>query len=135
MKEDTLSLEMEGINISLFFYPYPLLKPLITTKYLNIASLENIATMKLIAIIQSGIKWLFIDLYFSGRLLGLREIIKLAKVKYPGFNEYLAYQALVYFKDAERIQTSKIRLIKPVKWNEVKRYFIEEVAKVKNEWR
>lgn len=134
IEEDTLTLEMEGVNISLFFYPYPLLKSFIVTEYLNIASLEDIAAMKLIAIIQRGIKRDFIDLYFLSEILGLEKIIKLAKKKYPGFNEYLAYQALVYFKDADKVQTRKIKLLKPLQWKEVKKYFISEVTKIKKEW-
>ena len=52
--------------------------------------MEDIAAMKLIAIIQRGLKRDFIDLYFLGRSLGLEKIMSLTEIKYAGFNRYLA---------------------------------------------
>jgi len=134
MAENTLILEINAVGISLFSYNYPLLKPFITSEYLNIASLEDIAAMKLIAIIQRGIKRDFIDLYFLCGLLGLEKIMDLTKHKYTGFNKYLACQALVYFRDAEEKQTREINLLRPLEWENVKKYFVTEVAQLKRKW-
>jgi len=110
------------------------LKPFVVSKYLNIASLEDISTMKLIAIIQRGIKRDFIDLYYLSKKLGLKNIIVLTKKKYAGFNKYLALQALVYFQDAEEKQTREIKMLRPLEWEKVKEYFINEVARLKTNW-
>jgi predicted nucleotidyltransferase component of viral defense system len=134
MAEDTLIVEANGISVSLFAYSYPLLKPCIASKYVNVASLEDIAAMKLVAIIQRGIKRDFIDLYFLSQLIGMEEMMDLAKKKYPGFNGYLACQALVYFRDAEKNQTGKIKMLKPLSWENVRKYFEEEVAQLKRKW-
>lgn len=132
--EDTLFLEINNIAISLFTYSYPLLKPLIKSENLNIASLEDIAAMKLIAIIQRGVKRDFIDLYFLSQIFGLAKIMNLTKKKYAGFNKYLACQALVYFKDAEGEQAREVELKKPLNWEKVKKYFEAEVRQVKRRW-
>jgi len=132
--ENTLILEINNISVSIFSYNYPLLKPFLVSKYLNIASLEDISAMKLIAIIQRGIKRDFIDLYYLSKKLGLDKIIVLTKKKYAGFNKYLAFQALVYFQDAEERQTRETKVLRPFEWKEIKKYFINEVARLKRNW-
>ena len=111
-----------------------MLKPFVISEYLNIASREDIAAMKLIAIIQRGIKRDFVDLYFLSQLFGLERIMDLTKKKYPGFNKYLACQALVYFKDAEETKTREIEMLKPLGWEDVQRYFVSEVTQLKRKW-
>ncbi len=132
--ENTLFLEINDIAISLFAYSYPLLKPLIKSENLNVASLEDIAAMKLVAIIQRGIKRDFIDLYFLSHIFGLEKIMNLTKEKYSGFNKYLACQALIYFKDADGKQAGGVELIKPLSWEKVKKYLEAEVKQVKRGW-
>jgi len=63
MKKDTLIVFLENVQVSFFFYNYPLLKPLIKKNNLSIASVEDISTMKMISIIQRGLKKDFIDLW------------------------------------------------------------------------
>lgn len=133
--EDTLILEINHIGISLFTYNYPILKPFVMSEYLSLASLEDIAAMKLIAIIQRGIKRDFVDLYYLAQELKLENIMYLTKRKYAGFNRYLAYQALVYFKDAEEKQTRETKMLKSIDWETIKEYFVAEVANLKRRWR
>jgi len=127
-------LEIDNVGVSLFTYNYPALKSILESEYLNIASLEDIAAMKLIAIIQRGVKRDFIDLYFLSRLLGLEQIMDLTKKKYPGFNRYLASQALVYFADAEAPQKRETRMIESVEWKDIKKYLEAEVMRLKKQW-
>ena len=96
-------------------------------------SLEDIAAMKLIAIIQRGTKRDFFDLYFLINKIGLGEIIELTQKKYPPFNPYLALQALTYFEDAEKEDFSERKIIffKPLSWDKVKEFFVEEVRSFK----
>ncbi|MCK4244227.1 MAG: nucleotidyl transferase AbiEii/AbiGii toxin family protein [Candidatus Omnitrophica bacterium] len=125
----TLISRIKRVEVSLFHYPYLLLEPFVESKNLNLASLKDIAAMKLIAIIQRGTKRDFFDLYFLIRNFGLEKIIELTQKKYPPFNPYLALQALTYFEDAEKedLNERKIIFFKPVSWNKVKESFIKEV--------
>ena len=41
ISKDTIHARVEGVNISFFYYPYPLLKPLIKFDIINLASLEG----------------------------------------------------------------------------------------------
>lgn len=131
--EDTLGLEVDGIRISFFRYPYPLIRPLQKVENIYVASLEDIAAMKIIAISQRGIKRDFIDIYFLIKKFGLKKIIKFTKEKYPMFNIYVGLQGLVYFKDAdEDLEKTRFRLLKNLNWSDVKNYILKEVKKVKN---
>ncbi len=120
MAKDTLLLELNDIGISLFTYPYPLLKILTESDYFNLASLEDIAAMKMIAIIQRGIRRDFVDLYFLIEKVGLEKIFRFAKKKYPGFNEYLALQALACFGDAE-VEDKELIITQVLNYGDAKR--------------
>lgn len=52
--KDTLILTAEGVELSLFYYPYQLLKPLILLETVRLASAEDIGAMKIAAITQRG---------------------------------------------------------------------------------
>jgi len=135
-EKNTLLLELNDISISLFTYPYPLVRNLLKSRYCNLASLEDIAAMKMIAIIQRGTKRDFVDLYFLIKKIGLGKIFGFAREKYPGFNEYLALQSLTYFKDAEIESNDRnIELLEPFNWKDAKKFFIAEVEKIDKTWR
>lgn len=131
----TLISRIKKVEVSLFYYQYPLLESFVETKSLNLASLKDIAAMKLIAIIQRGTKRDFFDLYFLARNLGLAKIIELTQKKYPPFNPYIALQALAYFDDAEKenLKERKITFFETISWNEVREFFVKELRTYKKE--
>jgi len=101
--KNTLILSIDNTEVSLFSYPYPLISPLIKIPEVNLASMEDICAMKIVAIIQRGTKRDFIDIYFLTKRFGLERIFALTQKKYKGlFNKYLALQALTYFTDADK---------------------------------
>jgi len=131
--EDTLGLTVNDIGISFFKYQYPLIRLLQRVESLFIASKEDIAAMKIIAISQRGTRRDFMDIYFLIKEFGLKKIIEFTKEKYPMFNIYVGLQGLVYFKDAdENLENERLKLLKDVKWKEVKTYILKEVNKVRN---
>ena len=133
--EQTLTVKINGISVSFFHYPYLLLCPLVELKDCPpMASLKDIAAMKLIAIIQRGTRRDFIDIYFLIKKLGLKTILSLAKRKYPSFNIYLSLQALSFFEDAgEKGKGRRTFVIEDVSWSEVKKSILEAVNNFKKE--
>lgn len=128
ISENTLLVKAIGVEVSFFKYPYPLLKPLIITESLNLASQEDVGAMKLIAIIQRGTYRDFVDLYFLIKKMGLPELLSLAEEKYPPFNKYLALQSLTYFEDAEEEpKGSKAGLFESLEWSEIKDFITDRV--------
>lgn len=131
--KDTLILDVEGIELSFFKYPYKLINPCLKLEEVDIASMEDIASMKILAISQRGIRRDFIDIYFLIQKFGLKKIIELTKEKYPMFNIYVGLQGLTYFKDAdEDLEEERFRLFKKISWERIKKHIIKEVNKVRS---
>jgi len=114
--------------VSYFTYPYPLLEETLSLAKVRVASLLDIALMKLIAIGQRGTKRDFVDLYFicqSGwQLADLLQQIpqKYRTVSYPSYH---LLRALAYFEDAERDVSPQ--MLVEWDWAAVKEFFEGEV--------
>lgn len=129
LADGTLIMRLNHVECSAFRYRYPLLKPLVVTRYLTVASLEDIAAMKLVAIIQRGTRRGYFDLSVLLERFGLKTLLAMARKKYRGFNEYIALQALVYFDDAERDpEERRLRPFAKTSWGAVKRRLERHVA-------
>jgi len=126
--EGTLILDIEGIELSFFKYPYKLVKPCLKLEDVNLASVEDIAAMKILAISQRGKRRDFIDIYFLIQKFGLKKIMELTKEKYSMFNIYVGLQGLSYFKDAdEDLEVDRFRLFEKISWGKIKNYIVKEV--------
>ncbi len=120
----------QSIEISFFHYDYPLLQALVPLPPVELASLMDIAAMKIVAIAQRGIRRDFVDLYFLSKKLGLFEIIGATLKKYKGYDVYTILQSLCYFEDAEGGVDRPYQLFQELDWKEVKNYFVREVRRV-----
>jgi hypothetical protein len=127
--EGTLILDVEGIELSFFKYPYKLVKPCLKLEDVNLASVEDIAAMKILAISQRGKRRDFIGIYFLIQKFGLKKIMELTKEKYSMFNIYVGLQGLSYFKDAdEDLEVDRFRLFEKISWGKIKNYIVKEVS-------
>jgi len=132
--EDTLIVKINDIAVSFFKYSYPLIFSLIKQgKFLPMASKEDIAAMKIVAVSDRGAKRDFIDIYFLLQEFSLQKILSFVKKKYPNFNIYVALRGLTYFVDADKKQTRKLYLFYNVSWNKIKKFLIDEVKKYQKE--
>lgn len=135
LAEDTLGLDVWGIRISFFRYPYRLIRFQKELEGINLASVEDIAAMKIISISQRGKKRDFIDIYFLIKEFDLSKIIKFVQEKYPMFNIYVGLQGLTYFKDAdEDPEKERFRLLKEVDWKEIKKFIVSKVNQFKKSY-
>lgn len=66
-----------------------------------LASIKDIAAMKITAIIGRGTKKDFIDIYFLLQQFSLSEILDLYLQKYPDGSLFIALKSLSFFDDAE----------------------------------
>jgi len=130
----TIKAQIDGIRFSLFYYDYPLLSGFKKFNGINLASIEDISAMKLVAITNRGAKRDFIDLYFISKMEGLKKLLGYYEKKYKKIkpNIYNVLKALVYFDDAGNEPMP--RMIKKVGWQEVKEYFRTEVKRMED-WR
>ena len=130
-EEKTLRVFSQDTEVSFFVYPYPLIRPTVQFDQLKLASKEDIAAMKLIAIVQRGTQRDFVDIYFLLQEFSLRELLSFATQKFAGYQEMLFLKALVFFDDAENtVPQSGVRVLKPdYSWQKAKAYVIAEVKK------
>lgn len=90
----------DTIKISFFGYVYPLLEPLIHEEYLSLASVADIAGMKLSAIVSRATMKDYVDIVeILKEKCSLQELLLFAEKKFPELDTMLILKSLVYFDD------------------------------------
>jgi predicted nucleotidyltransferase component of viral defense system len=144
MEKDSVILYIseEKIKFSLFFFPYKLLSEVAFLEIADsivcpTASLEDIASMKAVAISQRGSARDYIDLYFLLKKTNYNfaDILEFVLNKFGLQKEYEYHlkTSFVYFDDAEKEVDNillvkdgeKINKISVEKWQEIKKFFYE----------
>ncbi len=120
-------------QFSLFYYNYPVLEKFNNFFSINIATIKDIAPMKLSAICDRGTKRDFIDLYFIisyYKIISMQEIFNFYNKKFKVFrqNKIHILKSLIYFEDAEKEPMPK--MLKKIEWNIVKKFFEKEIKKI-----
>ncbi len=142
IEKNTLVLNLNDTGFSIFRYPYPLIqKPVTDPGFpLPVASLLDLACMKLIAINQRGTCKDFIDLQFIMEHAGytLPELLSTAGRKYTVGEEmfFQIKKSLVYFDDAERDlnvnifapKSEQFERLSPEEWLKTKMFFRNMLA-------
>ena len=130
-EKNTLLGVFNGVKYSYFYYPYPLLERGDIYDGVVIASVLDIAVMKLAAIMDRGIKRDFIDLYMITKQgMVLDEIFSLYDRKYGLLhaNKVSLLKSLSYFDDADK--SDMPQMLVPVVWDNVKQVFIAESVRL-----
>ena len=119
---------LDDVKFSFLGYPYPLLKSPLSFLGTQIASVEDVACMKLDALASRGTKRDFIDLYCIAKHLPLIDLLALFQEKYASVHYNLLHikKSLVYFEDAEGDPLPDMRV--PIEWKEVKEFFEREAV-------
>lgn len=116
----TLHGRVSGIRVSFLEYRYPLIEDPLHLPGLPtpLASIQDIACMKLSAITQRGARKDFVDLYAIGLTLPLTEMIRLYRRKFGVRDVGHVLAALTYFDDADRERAPSMR--QRTDWSSVK---------------
>ncbi|PIV07986.1 hypothetical protein COZ40_01955 [Candidatus Roizmanbacteria bacterium CG_4_10_14_3_um_filter_39_13] len=100
VEKNTLSIILHTeIKISFMTYEYELVNPLIKTEYINIASVPDIACMKLSAIMQRSALKDYVDLYEIMKIYPLEKLLSFTKKKYPTIDSTVVLKSLSYLDD------------------------------------
>lgn len=131
--EDTLLGKLNGEKVSFFLYEYPMLKRNKSWKKINIASLSDLAAMKIEAIGGRGRKRDFIDLYFINKTISIKKALSLYDKKYKALASNMIHliRSLGYFEDAQEDEMPQ--MLEKISWEEVKDFFRTEVRKLSRE--
>jgi hypothetical protein len=119
-------------DISIFFYSYPLLEKTTQFEGVEVASVADIAAMKVEAISGRGKKRDFFDLYTICQKMQwtLLQVMELNVKKYGEKKDTLAHnlKSLTFFDDAD-LDTERISL-EAKEWKKVKEFFLAESPSV-----
>jgi hypothetical protein len=119
--QGTLHASVSGVRTAFFEYRYPTLKPPVRLKSYGclVASLDDIACMKLSAIAQRGTKRDFVDVFALLEAHStLERMLALYKQKYATADVLHVLQGLAYFDDADAQRMP--RMLWNVGWSDVK---------------
>jgi Nucleotidyl transferase AbiEii toxin, Type IV TA system len=120
MAEGTLYGTVERVPTSFLQYPYARLRPLGRARGFRIASLDDLACMKLSAVVDRGSRKDFVDIFALCREhRPLPELLALYARRFATADPGHVMVALSYFADAE--QAPMPRMIWDVDWDTVKR--------------
>ena len=120
---------VEGIvdktRITFLYYPYPILGQNVIYQTIRLASLTDIALMKISALSSRGSRKDFIDIYFLRNHLNLEDamISFQKKFKGSGYNIYHIIKSFAFFDNAEKEPMPK--MLQLCEWEDVKGYFDE----------
>jgi hypothetical protein len=107
------------VQFDMLLHAYPHVKPLQEVENVRMSSLEDIAAMKVNAIVGNGSRIKdFIDIHYLLKEMPYEKILESYSTKYPNVNLQQARISLEYFNDVDL--TTNIILVKDVfKWKEV----------------
>ena len=119
---------VDGIKVDCVNYPYEWLDECRVLDGVRLASISDIAAMKISAIINRGTKKDFIDLHFLLKEMSLNHILDLYDQKYIDGSRFIAIKSLTYFEDAE--SDPMPYMFEDVTWEDVKKSIIAAVQKL-----
>jgi predicted nucleotidyltransferase component of viral defense system len=122
-----LQISLDEVKLDFVYYPYPFIWPVKMINTFRLASMEEIAAMKLSAITNRGVRKDFFDLFFLLKQFSMKQIIGFYIDKYTDRNYFQMSKSLTYFDDAEQTE-SPVILKGNVIWPEVKKT-IEKAVK------
>ena len=123
--------EIENVKVDLVKMSYPILYPTHKNENIRMLNINDIAPMKLKAIVQRGSKKDFFDIYYILQEMGLATLIDLFKTKFDQNEIFHVIKSLSYFEDAEA-DFDPVMFDKKVDWNIVKQTLKNEVNNFTN---
>jgi predicted nucleotidyltransferase component of viral defense system len=132
IQEETNTLSVivdESIKLSFFTYSYPLLNNVIEEEYLRVASVEDIACMKLSAVTGRASNKDYIDLYYILQNTSLLHLLEIAEKKFSSLDANLILKSLVYFDDISH-EPILFKEGKEIPFETVKTFLETEVKKI-----
>jgi len=130
LAKNTLFCTLRTVDCSFFTYPYNLLRKPVLERGIALASLEDIAAMKLLAVNRRPAKRDYVDVYYLLEKFSLGEMIDFAKEKFPNFNFYYLLRALSYFEDIKDDERRHIQMTdKNFSWEGAKDKLSKEADK------
>jgi hypothetical protein len=118
---------INDVKVDFVSLPYLWIDDPIVYDSIRLASIKDIAAMKLAAITNRGSKKDFIDITLLIGQFGLDQMMGFYNQKYPDGMDMMVLRSLVYFEDAE-VQADPVMLV-PYNWGNIKKLILDETKK------
>jgi len=125
----TLISTINHVKVDFIKFHYPFIRPFVVIDNIRMASVEDIAAMKLDAVTGRGSKKDFYDLYFLLQQFSIDDLFSFYIEKYPHQTTFHVIRSLTYFEDAE-IQPNPIVFDKTITWEIVKQKIITTIQEL-----
>lgn len=110
LNKNTLKGKIDGVIVDFITHAYPLINEIKIIDGVRLASLEDIAAMKLNAIVGNGTRLKdFVDIACMSAYLSLNDMLNAYEHKYRTRNQVLVIKCLSFFDDI--IQSEPIRML------------------------
>lgn len=110
--DNTLIGFIQGIKIDVIYHPFPWLEDAVCQDGLRLASVADIAAMKMHAIINSGKRpKVFVDIAFLSMRYSYNQIKQLLLRRYPAYDPIMPDKAIIYFGDIDDLLLPEIRML------------------------
>lgn len=114
---------IDEVKVDIVNYNYEWLSDKKVFEGIHLATVKDIAAMKLNAIIGRGSKKDFVDLFYILKEFLLTELIEFYNLKYMDGSKFLVIKSLAYFEDADNEEMPF--MFQKITWEEVKNNIIK----------
>lgn len=121
---------IKKVKLSLMGFKYKLILPPEVYKDILVASLPDLAAMKLNTIMGRGAKRDFIDIYFLAKEYGLKKLLEFYGEKFGNLEEkeIMIKKGLIYFEYADKEYMPD--MLVPTDWKKIKQWFISQIRNI-----
>ena len=104
-EKNTLKGQIKNVQVDLIMHAYPVVKDLIVIEGIRLASMDDIAAMKLNAITGNGTRVKdFIDIAFLSSFVSLDQMLDAYEKKYQTRNSVIVLKSLDFFQDINHLE-------------------------------
>jgi predicted nucleotidyltransferase component of viral defense system len=121
---------INGIKVDIVNYSYPWLQKSLIVDKIKLASIQDIAAMKIAAITGRGTMKDFIDLFYLLQQFSLEQILQFYEQKYSDASIFMALKSLSYFDDANLDIMPK--MFDKINWENIKSTIFKKVEEYVN---
>jgi hypothetical protein len=126
--KQTLIVEIEGIKVDFIRFRYPFANPVKVIEGIRLTNIQDIACMKIDAIMGRGRKKDFCDLYFLLKKFSLNDIMTWYQQMFQHSTLFHVYKSLTWFEDANLDGDLEV-LDKKYDWEKAKKTILKAVEK------
>lgn len=130
LARSTVKGEIEGVQIDCLSHAYPLVGEMNVYEAIRLASLQDIAAMKLNAISGNGTRIKdFIDIAYMAEYMSLNEMLESYQSKYKTMNVLIPVKALTFFDEINFKEPIKMLSAKKFNWKRIEKRLFEMLKK------